>query len=153
MSYNCGDNWSLGDLAVPDGVFYFGYFEPEVAARGGYGVAVAYQGEAGEFDPAFYRFRYGYSPGQWTTPMRFNDYDLYTGSDLEIMLLPPLDFTGPPPGNWGIWSLASLYLSLDPEFRVPYYDSTVDFAFLYEPPMFADSFESGDVGNWGTRAP
>ena len=37
---------------------------------------------------------------------------------------------------------------LDPEFRVPYYDTTLDFALLLEPSIFIDGFESGDLSGW-----
>lgn len=152
VSYDCGENWSTGDLAVPDGVFYFGFFEPSVGMRGGFGTAIAYQAESGEFDPAFYRFRYGYNPGQWTMPARFNDFDLYTGSPTEIMVIPWVTFGSPPMTYDDLWGLAAMYLSLDPEHRVPYYDTTLDFALLLEPPLFADSFESGGFSAWGAVA-
>jgi len=152
-TYNCGDNWSIGDLAVPDGVFYFGFFEPAVGMRGGFGTAVAYQAEGGEFDAAFYRFRYGYYPGEWTMPARFNDFDVYSGSQMEIMVIPWITFGSPPVTYHDLWGLAAMYLSLDPEFRVPYYDTTLDFALLLDPPIFADSFESGDLGAWVFAAP
>jgi len=152
-TYNCGDSWSIGDIAVPDGVFYFGFFEPAVGMRGGFGTAVAYQGEGGDFDPAFYRFRYGYYPGQWTMPARFNDFDLYTDSEMEIMVVPWITFGSPPVTYHDLWGLAAMYLSLDPEFRVPYYDTTLDFVLLLDPPIFADSFESGDLGAWVPATP
>ena len=153
VSYNCGGDWNTGDLAVPDGVFYFGFFEPAVGMRGGYGSAIAYQAEGGDFDPAFYRFRYGYQSGQWTMPARFNDFDLYTGSQMEIMVIPWITAGSPPTTHYDLWGLAAMYLSLDPEFRVPYYDTTLDFALLLDPPVFADGFESGDVAAWGLSVP
>jgi hypothetical protein len=144
-----GDTWSSGDIAVPDGNFYFGYFEPEVAARGGYGTGIAFQAEGGEFDAAFYRFRYGYGPGLWTIQARFNDFDVYTGSDLEMMIMPPLEF---PDLGVSIWSVGALYLSLDGGFRVPYYDSTIDFAF-YDLPFFWDGFDAGNLDAWSAVFP
>jgi hypothetical protein len=152
-TYNCGSSWSTGNLAVPDGVFYFGFFEPAVGMRGGYGTAVAYQAEGGEFDSAFYRFRPSYYPGQWTMPARFNDFDVYTGSKMEIMVIPWITFGSPPTTYYDLWGLAAMYLSLDPEFRVPYYDTTLDFALLLEPSIFIDGFESGGLGSWGAVAP
>lgn len=152
-TYNCGNSWSTGDLAVPDGVFYFGFFEPAVGMRGGYGAAVAYHAEGGEFDPAFYRFRPSYYPGQWTMPASFNDFDVYTGSNMEIMVIPWVTGGSPPTTYYDLWGLAAMYLSLDPEFRVPYYDTTLDFALLLEPSIFIDGFESGGLGSWGAVAP
>ena len=35
ISYDCGDTWTPGALAVPDGATIFGYFEPDVDARDG----------------------------------------------------------------------------------------------------------------------
>ncbi len=116
-SYDCGDTWVPGDVAVPDGTFYFGYFEPEVGARGGYGTAIVYHAEAGDWDPAYYQFRHGYTPGPWTMRVEFNEFDVYTGSDMELTVMPPL--------NLGIWSLGGMYL-LDT--RVPYFDRTIEFA-------------------------
>jgi hypothetical protein len=114
ISYDCGDSWSPGAIAVPDGVSVFGYFEPDVDARGGTGTAIIYQAEAGEIDPMYYRTRTGFAPGPWTDPTLFSDYDVYTGSDTALGHLPPLgDET---------FSHGALYLSLDPDFRTPYFD-------------------------------
>lgn len=143
-SYDCGSTWNLGDIAAPDGLHVFGYFEPQVAARGGLGTAVLFQAEWGEFDPAFYRFRYTYRPGLWSIPARFNDFDLYTGSETDAMIVPELTL--------GIWSVVGTYLSLDPDHRTPYYDTTLDFAF-FSPLLLSDGFESGTVGAWTTAVP
>jgi hypothetical protein len=86
-------------------------------------------------------------------PPRFNDFDLYTGSNMEIMVIPWVFGGSPPTTHYDLWGLAAMYLSLDPEFRVPYYDTTLDFALLLEPSIFIDGFESGDVGSWGAVAP
>jgi hypothetical protein len=144
VSYTCGDSWGLGDLAVPVAGYYDGYFEPAVSLRGGHGAAIAYQGESGEFDPAFYRFRYGYQSGEWTFPATFNQHDLYTGSEMEVLILPPLSL--------GLWSVAGVYMSLDPDYRTPYFDLTVDFA-LADDTVFADGFEFGGVETWSTVNP
>jgi hypothetical protein len=103
--------------------------------------------------PAFCRFRPSYYPGQWTMPARFNDFDLYTGSNMEIMVIPWVTGGSPPTTYHDLWGLAAMYLTLDPEFRVPYYDTTLDFALLLEPSIFIDCFESGDLGSWGAVAP
>ena len=85
-------------------------------------------------------------------PARFNDFDVYVGSDVDIMVIPPITFSSPP-YTYDLWSLAAMYMSLDPEFRVPYYDTTFDFALLLEPPLFADSFELGNLDGWGGSVP
>jgi hypothetical protein len=116
-SYDCGGTWVNGNMAVPDGIFYYGYFEPAVVARGGYGTAIAYHGEAGDWDPAYYQVRHGYTPGPWTMRVDFNEFDAYTGSEMELIVMPPL--------NLGIWSLGGMYLVVT---RVPYFDRTIEFA-------------------------
>ena len=114
ISYDCGDTWSAGSLAVPDGATIFGYFEPDVDARDGDGIAIIYQGEAGEFDPLYYRKRAGFAPGAWSDPALLNDFDIYTGSETAISYLPALE------GE--LFSHGAMYLSLDPDFRTPYFD-------------------------------
>ena len=91
------------------------------------------------FDPAYYRFRYLYSPGLWTIPARFNDYDLYTGSETDAMIVPELSL--------GIWTVVGTYFSLDPDYRTPYYDTTLDFAY-FSPVLMTDNFASGDLSAW-----
>lgn len=114
ISYDCGDGWAPGALAVPDGSTVFGYFEPDVDARDGHGTAITYQAEAGEFDPMYYRTRSGFAPGAWSDPAIFNDYDVYTGSDTALVHLPPVAGES--------FSHGALYLSLDPDFRTLYFD-------------------------------
>ena len=114
ISYDCGDTWMQGSLAVPDGATTFGYFEPDVDARDGHGTAIIYQAEAGEFDPMYYRTRAGFAPGAWSDPALFCDHDVYTGSETALAHLPPL--AGEP------FAHGALYLSLDPDFRTPYFD-------------------------------
>ncbi len=114
ISYDCGDTWAPGTLAIPDGTTVFGYFEPDVDARDGHGTAIIYQAEAGEIDPMYYRTRAGFAPGAWSDPALFNDYDVYTGSDTALAHLPPLAGES--------FSHGALYLSLDPDFRTPYFD-------------------------------
>lgn len=114
ISYDCGDSWSPGSLAVPDGSTIFSYYEPDVDVRNGHGTAIIYQAEAGEFDPMLYRTRDGFAPGPWTDPAPFSDYDVYTGSDTAIGYLPPV--------AGETFSHGALFLSLDPDFRTPYFD-------------------------------
>jgi hypothetical protein len=114
ISYNCGVSWSPGTLAVPDGSSISGYFEPDVDARDGDGTAIIYQAEAGEFDPMYYRTRAGFAPGAWSDPTIFSDYDVYTGSDTAIAYLPPM--------AGELFSHGATYISLDPDFRTPYFD-------------------------------
>ena len=114
ISYDCGTTWHAGAIAVPDGSSVFGYFEPDVDARDGDGTAIAYQAEAGEYDPMYYRTREGFGPGAWSDPSLFNDYDVYTGSDTALAYLPALGTES--------FSHGALYLSLDPDFRTPYFD-------------------------------
>lgn len=114
ISYDCGDTWTPGSLAVPDGAAVYGYFEPDVDARDGHGTAIIYQAEAGEFDPMYYRTRAGFAPGTWSDPSIFSDHDGYTGSDTALGHLPPLAGES--------FSHGALYLSLDPDFRTPYFD-------------------------------
>ena len=114
ISYNCGASWSPGSIAVPDGATVFGYFEPDVDARNGYGTALIYQAEAGEIDPMYYRTRVGFAPGVWSDPILFSDYDVYTGSETALGYLPPIDGES--------FSHGALYLSLDPDFRTLYFD-------------------------------
>jgi len=114
ISYDCGDTWTPGALAVPDGATIFGYFEPDVDARDGHGTAILYQAEAGELDPMYYRTRAGFAPGAWSDPALFSDHDVYTGSDTALGHLPPLAGES--------FSHGAMYLSLDPDFRTPYFD-------------------------------
>ncbi len=114
ISYNCGDSWSPGSLAIPDGSTVFGYFEPDVDARNGNGTAIIYQAEAGVLDPMYYRTREGFAPGAWSDPGLFSDYDVFTGSDTVISYLPPL--------AGEIFSHGAIYISLDPDYRTPYFD-------------------------------
>ncbi|MCO6437610.1 MAG: hypothetical protein J5J06_11020 [Phycisphaerae bacterium] len=114
ISYNCGLTWSSGSIAVPDGSSVFGYFEPDIDARNGDGLAIIYQAEAGEFDPMYYRTRPGFAPGAWSDPVILSDYDVYTGSETTISYLPPL--------SGELFSHGAIYLSLDPDFRTPYFD-------------------------------
>lgn len=114
ISYNCGDSWSPGSLAVPDGTTIFGYFEPDVDARGGDGTAILYQAEAGALDPMYYRTRAGFAPGAWSDPNLFSDHDVYTGSETAMNFLPAL--------GGETFSHGALYLSLDPDFRTLYFD-------------------------------
>jgi hypothetical protein len=114
ISYNCGDSWSPGSLAIPDGTTIFGYFEPDVDVRDGDGTAIIYQAEAGELDPMYYRTREGFAPGAWSDPSIFNDHDVYTGSETAIGFLPPL--------GEETFSHGALYLSLDPDTRTLYFD-------------------------------
>jgi hypothetical protein len=114
ISYNCGDSWGVGTIAVPDGTTVFGYFEPDIDARDGDGTAIIYQAEAGELDPMYYRTRAGFAPGAWSDPALFSDYDVYTGSDTAMNYLPPL--------AGEMFSHGAMYISLDPDFRTPYFD-------------------------------
>jgi len=114
ISYDCGATWSPGALAVPDGESVYGYFEPDVDARDGDGTAIIYQAEAGAFDPMYYRTRAGFAPGAWSDPIIFSDHDVYTGSETTMAYLPPLA------GEQ--FSHGAMYLSLDPDFRTPYFD-------------------------------
>ena len=114
ISRDCGTTWSPGSLAIPDGSTIFGYFEPDVDARSGNGTAIIYQAEAGELDPMYYRTRTGFSSGPWSDPSLFSDYDVYTGSDTAISYLPPL--------AGETFSHGAMYISLDPDFRTPYFD-------------------------------
>jgi len=114
ISYNCGETWSPGSLAIPDGTSIFGYFEPSVDARDNDGLAIIYQAEGGEFDPMLYRKRDGFMPGPWSDPVLYNDYDVYTGSRTCLAHLPPMGAE--------TFSHGAMYLSLDPDFRTPYFD-------------------------------
>lgn len=114
ISYDCGASWSPGSLAVPDGATIFGYFKPDVDARSGHGTAIIYQAEAGELDPMYCRTRAGFAPGAWSDAALFSDHDVYTGSDTALGYLPPLAGEA--------FSYGALYLSLDPDFRTPYFD-------------------------------
>jgi hypothetical protein len=114
ISYNCGDSWSPGTLAVPDGSAVFGYFEPDVDARDGDGTAIIYQAEAGAYDPMYYRTRAGFAPGAWSDPTLFSDHDVYTGSDTALGHVPPLAAE--------LFSHGAMYLSLDPDNRTLYFD-------------------------------
>jgi|GEM_PF-1533276 len=114
ISYNCGDNWSYGSIAAPDGTTVFAYYEPDVDARDGDGLAIIYQAEAGHFDPMYYRTREGFGPGAWSNPTIFNDYDVHAATDTAISHLPALaDET---------FSHGACYISSDPDFRVVYFD-------------------------------
>ena len=83
VTYDCGQSWNYGDLAEPEGAAT-GYMSPSLDARSGAGTAVVYQGEIGEPDVAYYRYRSGYAPGPWSDPEAFNDHDVITGSDTAI---------------------------------------------------------------------
>ena len=114
ISYSCGTGWSPGSLAIPDGVTVFGYYEPDVDARDGDGTAMIYQAEAGLLDPMLYRTREGFAPGGWSDPTVFSDYDVYTGSETAMNHIPALAAE--------TFSHGAMYISLDPDFRTPYYD-------------------------------
>jgi hypothetical protein len=92
VSYNAGDNWYYGSIAVPasPGNYFAG---PDLAGRKGGGFAVVYAEEAGAFDPCWYRHRdYGTGPGtaSWCTPEQFNEHDVLSLEDLASEWVPPL---------------------------------------------------------------
>ena len=92
VSYNAGDNWYYGSIAVPasPGNYFAG---PDLAGRKGGGFAVVYAEEAGAFDPCWYRHRdYGTGPGTapWSDPEQFNEHDVLSLEDLASEWVPPL---------------------------------------------------------------
>ena len=107
--------WTPGALAVPDGATIFGYFEPDVDARDGHGNGrSSIRPRQANSIPMYYRTRAGFAPGAWSDPALFSDHDVYTGSDTALVHLPPLAGES--------FSHGALYLSLDPDFRTPYFD-------------------------------
>ncbi|MFN8178024.1 MAG: T9SS type A sorting domain-containing protein [bacterium] len=87
ISYDCGVGWSVGFIAIPDGVTYVGFYSPSVDARSGLGTSIVYQAEMGEPDLAYYQVRAGYAPGTWRTPVPFNDFDVSSGTPTALSTL------------------------------------------------------------------
>lgn len=111
ISYDCGDSWSYGSLAIPDGVAVTGYFAPDVDANNPYGTAVVYHAEAGDRDTVYYHYRWGFAPGTWRARMPFNQYDVLTGTESTIAPLPRYAAH--------TMSHAGIYLTAE---RIPYFD-------------------------------
>lgn len=88
ISYNAGDTWNFGDLAVP-GVGESAYQMVDVTARGGRGTAVVYTHEVSEPDDVLVRYRRGFAPGLWIPAQRINDNDVATGSWTALNWTPP----------------------------------------------------------------
>jgi len=88
ISYNAGNTWNFGDLAVP-GVGEAAYQMVDVTARGGRGTAVVYTHETGEPDDVLVRYRRGFAPGLWIPAQRINDNDVATGSWTALNWTPP----------------------------------------------------------------
>ncbi len=111
ISYDCGSTWNWGTLAAPDGVAVSSYMAPDLDARDPHGTAATYAAEAGEPDPALYRYRWGYQPGQWEDELSFNEHDVLTGTPTTIAHLPRLAAH--------TMSHGAIYFSGSP---VPYFD-------------------------------
>ena len=79
ISYDAGNAWSTGELAVP-GPGEGNYQMVDITARGGAGTAAMYTHEVGEPDDVLIRYRRGYASGPWHAPMRVNTFDVTTGS-------------------------------------------------------------------------
>lgn len=90
ISYDGGDNWGPGTLAIPDGIVVSSYMCPDVDARDGHGTGIVYAAEVGEPDLVYYRKRAGFAPGPWDDPEPFNDLDTSTGTRLTLSHVPVL---------------------------------------------------------------
>ena len=92
ISYDGGATWLWGTLDEP-AVAGESFLSPNVAARGGAGISVAYQHEDGLFDPVLYRHR-TYPTPSWTSSETLNALDVITGTPLGMESIPGIDGIG-----------------------------------------------------------
>jgi hypothetical protein len=88
ISYSAGDTWNVGELAVPS-AGEGNYQMVDITARGGRGTAAVYTHEVGEPDDVVFKYRRGFAPGPWHTPLYVNDYDVTTGTWTALNWTPP----------------------------------------------------------------
>jgi len=86
ISYNGGGSWAYGFVASPAANSEY-FHSPDATGRKNGGIAVVYQEEAGSMDPCWFRHR-PYATASWTTPVTYNENDVYTGSDMSVEWVP-----------------------------------------------------------------
>jgi len=85
ISYDGGVSFLYGWVASPAANSEY-FWSPDATARNDGGIAVVCHEEAGAMDPCWYRER-PYSGG-WSTPVTYNEQDVYTGSDMTVEWAP-----------------------------------------------------------------
>ena len=104
----------------------------EITARGGAGLAVVYNLEAGDMDRSLFQYKPDYDPGPWTGARSFSDFDPVMGL--------PIALNWTPSDRYGV-----IYVG-DAD-AIPYFD-------LIEPgAVFLDGFESGNSSAWSNTVP
>ena len=131
-STDAGDTWSPGMLIAEPTAGAGDFLDVDMTARGGEGLAIVYNLEAGESDLSLFQYKPSFAPGPWTGPRSFNDFDSVTGL--------PIALNTAPAGQYGV-------IYVGGEDFTPYFD-------LLDPAaVFLAGFETGDTSEWSFTDP
>ncbi len=128
-----GDSWLVDDAYWP-GAGDPNASGPNVSVRSGAGRAVIFTTDETGYDGAWHVQRRGWSPGAWTAPVGFSNYDASWGSKTEVEWLGPR-------------CVSSYGLIYRDDLGVPYFDVMSSRCF------FDDGFESGSTSAWDSASP
>jgi hypothetical protein len=132
QSTDAGATWTPGMSIAEPAAGEGDFLDLDITARGGNGLAVVYNLEAGDTDLSLFQYKPSFAPGPWTGPRSFNDFDSVTG--LPIALNPA------PAGRYGVVYVGG-------EDFIPYYD-------VLDPgAVFLAGFETGDTSEWSVTSP
>jgi len=88
ISYNSGENWQEGKLAIPE--LEELYYGPDVTARKGGGLAVIYYKNTTTINPCWFIHRDYTETATWSEPVIVNETKLATPTDIEVEWLPSI---------------------------------------------------------------
>ena len=89
ITTNGGDTYMYNEVVKPTGGE--DYWEPAVDARMDCGITIVYQQEVGEPDNCWHQHR-DYGLLNWSPPAKFNQQDVWTGANMQVMYIP--DYNG-----------------------------------------------------------
>jgi hypothetical protein len=132
QSTNGGTTWGPGTFIAEPAVGQGDFLDVEITARGGAGLAVVYNLEAGAEGRSLFQSKPDYGPGSWKLAGSFNDFDSFTGLPIAI--------------NWTPTDLYGV-IYVGGTDAIPYFDLVESVS------IFFDGFESGDTSAWSVTAP
>ena len=132
QSVDGGTTWGAATFIAEPTPGQGDFFDVEITARGGNGLAVVYNLEAGDQDWSLFQSKPDYDPGPWKPAGAFNDFDSFTGLPIAL--------------NWTPSDLHGVIYVGGTE-AISYFDLVESLS------IFLDGFESGDTSAWGLTAP
>ncbi len=132
QSTDGGITWGPGTFIAEPIVGQGDFLDVEITARGGAGLAVVYNLEAGAEDWSLFQSKTDYGPGSWKPAGSFNDFDSFTGLPIAL--------------NWTPTDLYGV-IYVGGTDAIPYFDLVESVS------IFFDGFESGDTSAWSVTAP